>query len=125
MLPFDLGRIERAAAAAVDQVGRTDGKLASVVARAVAGQLAACGAIRPPGVEEIQDELERQLMVSGEHEVGRAYAVYRHRRAELRKAKTRLEVRNDLKLGLAAVTVLRQRYLLKDRQGGQQSQPAR
>ena len=47
----------------------------------------------------------------------RAYIIYRQRRAELRAAKALLGVRDELKLGLAAVTVLSERYLLRDERG--------
>jgi ribonucleoside-diphosphate reductase alpha chain len=68
-------------------------------------------------VEEVQDEVERQLMVAGLADVARALVLYRRRRAELREAKALPEVRDELKLSLAAVTVLRHRYLRRDEQG--------
>lgn len=49
--------------------------------------------------------------------MARAYIIYRQRRSELRTAKVLLGVCDELKLGLAAVTVLRERYLLRDEQG--------
>lgn len=49
--------------------------------------------------------------------MARVYIIYRQRRAELRTAKALLGVRDELKLSLAAVTVLRERYLLHDEQG--------
>jgi ribonucleoside-diphosphate reductase alpha chain len=66
------------------------------------------------GVEEIQDAVERVLMAMGLEEVARAYVLYRRRRAELREAKRLLGVRDELKLTLNAVAVLRERYLLRD-----------
>ena len=56
-------------------------------------------------------------MTLGFPEVARAYVVYRHRHAELRRAKELLGVRDDLKLGLGAVAVLKERYLLRDERG--------
>ena len=50
-------------------------------------------------------------------DVARAYIIYRQRRAELRAAKALLGVRDELKLSLAAVTVLSERYLRRDGQG--------
>ncbi len=47
----------------------------------------------------------------------RAYVLYRSRRAELREAKRLLGVRDELKLSLNAVTVLAERYLLRDERG--------
>ena len=68
-------------------------------------------------MEEIQDLVEARLGEAGLDDVARAYIIYRQRRAELRTAKALLGVRDELKLSLAAVTVLRERYLLRDGQG--------
>ena len=46
--------------------------------------------------------------------MARAYAAYRRQRAELREAKELLGVRDELKLGLGAVAVLEERYLLRE-----------
>jgi ribonucleoside-diphosphate reductase alpha chain len=43
-------------------------------------------------IEDIQDQVELALMRSGEHEVARAYVLYRERRAQERAAKTRVQV---------------------------------
>jgi ribonucleoside-diphosphate reductase alpha chain len=61
--------------------------------------------------------VEAELNASGFDDVARAYIIYRQRRAELRAAKELLGVRDDLKLSLAAVTVLRERYLRRDQRG--------
>ncbi|AGL26046.1 ribonucleoside-diphosphate reductase large subunit nrdZ [Mycobacterium tuberculosis CAS/NITR204] len=68
-------------------------------------------------VEDIQDCVEARLGEAGLDDVARVYIIYRQRRAELRTAKALLGVRDELKLSLAAVTVLRERYLLHDEQG--------
>ncbi len=70
-----------------------------------------------PGVEEIQDIVERVLIQEGFSDTAKAYILYRKSRQELREAKYLLGVRDDLKLGLNAVTVLRKRYLLKNEAG--------
>lgn len=49
--------------------------------------------------------------------LARAYIIHRQRRTELRTAKALLGVGDELKLSLPAVTVLRERYLLRDEQG--------
>lgn len=72
---------------------------------------------RPPGVEDVQDAVERALTADGFADVARAYAAYRRQRAELREAKELLGVRDELKLGLGAVPVLKERYLLRDEHG--------
>ena len=80
------------------------------VARAVADALGH----RVAPVEEIQNFVEARLGEAGLDDVARAYIIYRQRHAEVRTAKAMLGVRDELKLSLAAVTVLRERYLLRD-----------
>ena len=60
-------------------------------------------------VEEIQDLVEAQLNATDLPDVAHAYIIYRQRRAELRAAKALVGVRDELKLSLAAVTVLSDR----------------
>lgn len=109
---FDLARIEAAIARAAREVGQVDAHPAGV-AEAVAGQLRG----RVATVEQIQDTVERQLVAAGFTDIARAYVLCRQRRAELRDTKALLRVRDELKLSLAAVTVLRQRYLRRDTHG--------
>jgi ribonucleoside-diphosphate reductase alpha chain len=117
LVRFEIGRIEHAIERAAREVGEPAAAVASEVARAVVDELTSREPARPPDIEEIQDEVERQLFVVGHDDVARAFAVYRRRRADLRQAKARLEVRDELKLGLAAITVLRERYLRKSTAG--------
>jgi ribonucleoside-diphosphate reductase alpha chain len=112
-VPFDVMRIEAAVARAAREAGNTDPNIAAAIARAVADALRR----RVATVEEIQDLVEAQLGAAGLDDVARAYIIYRQRRAELRAAKALLGVRDELKLSLAAVTVLSERYLLRDEQG--------
>lgn len=114
---FDPARIEAAVARAAREVGRLDLVLASDVAAGVSARLAARAGLRLPGVEDVQDAVEQELSTRGFADVARAYADYRHGRAELRDAKYALGVRDDLKLRLGAVAVLKERYLLRDEHG--------
>lgn len=68
-------------------------------------------------VETIQDVVEAQLAATGFDDIARAYIIFRQQRAELRTAKKLLGVRDELKLSLAAVTVLGERYLRRDDRG--------
>lgn len=111
--PFDVTRIADAIARAAREVGRDDRDMPTAVAHAVADSLGP----GTPSVEEIQDRVEACLGERGLDDVARAYIVYRRRRAELRAEKALLGVRDELKLSLAAVTVLRERYLLRDERG--------
>lgn len=113
LVPFDVGRIETAIRRAGCEVACADPDMPLTVARAVADALG-------PGtapVEKIQDYVEARLGEAGLDDVARAYIVYRNRHAELRSAKALLGVRDELKLSLAAVTVLRERYLQRDESG--------
>jgi ribonucleoside-diphosphate reductase alpha chain len=110
---FDVARIEAAVARAAREVANDDPDMPVTVARAVADALGH----RVAPVERIQDLVEARLGEAGLDDVARAYIIYRQRRAELRAAKALLGVRDELKLSLAAVTVLRERYLLRDEQG--------
>lgn len=117
MAPFDLSRIETAIAHAARETGQADPKLGATVARAIAAALALRTRAEVVDVETIQDLVETQLAAAGLDEVARAYIIYRQHRAELRSAKELLGVCDELKLSLAAVTVLRERYLLRDEEG--------
>ena len=67
-----------------------------------------------PHVEAIQDLVEQGLMKAGFGPIGRAYIIYRERRAEMRQAKAALGLRDDLKFPINAMEVLKKRYLIKD-----------
>jgi len=113
LLPFDIARIETAIARAAREVAFNDPDMPATVARIVADALGR----RVASVEEIQNLVEARLGEAGLEDVARAYIVYRQRHAELRTAKALLGVRDELKLSLAAATVLRERYLLHDELG--------
>ncbi|MBS9535740.1 adenosylcobalamin-dependent ribonucleoside-diphosphate reductase [Mycobacterium sp. M1] len=116
---FDLNRIRAAIGAAARETGRSDDDVAEVaeVAPAVADALAARSRGGTVTVEAVQDAVEAQLGAAGFDDVARAYILFRQHRAELRTAKRLLGVRDELKLSMAAVTVLRERYLLRDDAG--------
>ena len=113
LVPFDIARIEAAVARAAREVAYDDPDMPATIARAVAETLGP----RTASVERIQDFVEARLGEAGLDDVARAYIIYRQRRAELRAGKALLGVRDELKLSLAAVTVLRERYLLRDARG--------
>ena len=117
IVPFDEDRIDTAVANAAREVGRPGSELAGRVAETVTAELARRAGTGPPSVEDVQDLVEHVLTTSGHPEVARAYVLYRQGRAEIRHAKAQLGVRDELKLGLGAVAVLEERYLLKDRRG--------
>ncbi|MDD4182899.1 MAG: adenosylcobalamin-dependent ribonucleoside-diphosphate reductase, partial [Candidatus Omnitrophica bacterium] len=65
-------------------------------------------------IEYIQDIVEETLMKAGYPQVAKAYILYRNYRSSIRVAKEKLGVKDGFKLSLNAISVLRQRYLLRD-----------
>jgi ribonucleoside-diphosphate reductase alpha chain len=112
--PFDGRRIADAVRRAAEEVGAGDRTPADEVASRAIARLPARGT---PGVEQVQDAVEGALMEMGLSDVARAYVVYRRRRADVREAKRLLGVRDELKLSVNAVALLRERYLLRDAHG--------
>ncbi|MEM2965052.1 MAG: vitamin B12-dependent ribonucleotide reductase [Candidatus Bathyarchaeia archaeon] len=77
-----------------------------------------------PGVEDVQDIVEEVLIDEGYADVAKAYILYREKRAEIRRVKSFIGVKDELKLSLNAVSVLERRYLLKDEEGRVVETPA-
>ncbi len=76
------------------------------------------GGNKVPGVENVQDMVEQELMKAGYGAVAKAYILYRKKHAELRTAKRFIAgVEDELKLSLNAMKVLEKRYLVKDEHG--------
>ncbi len=69
-------------------------------------------------VDDIQDEIEKDLIDLGHIEIAKSYILYRSKRRELREAKEILTgAKDDLKLSINSLKVLERRYLLKDATG--------
>jgi ribonucleoside-diphosphate reductase alpha chain len=115
--PFDAGRIQRAISRAMDAAGEQDGGTSHDLTKQVVARLEERFDGASPGVEEIQDIVEDVLMSSPLKETARTYMAYRHRHAEIRSVRQFLGVRDDLKLPINALTVLKKRYLIKNDQG--------
>ena len=117
LVPFSGQKIERAIEGAAYEV-LGDRSQASTVARRVKDRvLEKLPDLFPgklPGVESIQDLVEDTLMSEGYGHIARAYILYREHHHELRTAKSALGLRDDLKLPLNTMEVLKRRYLLKD-----------
>ncbi|MFW6134410.1 MAG: adenosylcobalamin-dependent ribonucleoside-diphosphate reductase [Elusimicrobiota bacterium] len=69
---------------------------------------------KTPSVETIQDIIEKILMQEGYHHIAKAYILYREKRAEIRNIKYALDLKDDLKLPINSIEVLKDRYLRKD-----------
>ena len=117
IVPFHKEKIRYAIERAAYEVLQDKTQSATVAAsitEVVIGALASRYRGRIQEVETIQDIIEEALMDAGHTEIARAYILYRHGRTELRMAKSALGQRDDLKLPLNAMEVLKRRYLLKD-----------
>ncbi|MCL5280967.1 MAG: adenosylcobalamin-dependent ribonucleoside-diphosphate reductase [Planctomycetes bacterium] len=119
IVPFDDSKIERAIQRAALEVLQ-DPRRADEIARRV-GALVVDGLGRAypgkiPGVEEVQDAIETTLMEEGYGAIAKSYILYRENRSQVRLAKSALGLKDDLKLPVNAVEVLKRRYLLKDDQ---------
>ncbi len=118
--PFDRDKIEKAVKGAAREVLK-DQSQATVIARRVTERvlekLSEHYRNKVPGVETIQDLVEDALMNEGYNHIARAYILYRQERSDIRTAKEALGLRDDLKLPLNVMEVLKKRYLLKDDQG--------
>ena len=69
---------------------------------------------RVPTVESIQDIIEMALMSEGYSHIAKNYILYRKERSEIRTAKSALGLKDDLKLPINTIEVLKKRYLLKN-----------
>jgi ribonucleoside-diphosphate reductase alpha chain len=117
IVEFDPSKIERAiqrAALEVLQDHRRADDIAHRVTQVVLGALSRQYKGKTPGVEEIQDLIESALMNEGYDRIAKSYILYREDRSQVRFAKSALGLKDDLKLPVNAVEVLRRRYLLKD-----------
>ena len=114
---FEPGKIERAIQRALVATGTVDEELAAKLAQRVVAIAGDRFAQSVPGVEEIQDIVENVLMTHGYTGAAKAYILYRQRRADVRRLKGVIGVRDDLKLSINATKVLERRYLLRDEQG--------
>jgi ribonucleoside-diphosphate reductase alpha chain len=67
-----------------------------------------------PGVEEIQDIVERALMENKYYQTAKAYILYREKRRQIREARLLIDPELESRLTPNALTVLESRYLLRD-----------
>ena len=117
VVAFDAQKIEDAINKALVAT-RTDGRrLASELTSEVVARIKVAFSRGVPGVENVQDIVEEVLMGRGYHDVAKAYILYREQRADIRRLKGIIGIRDDLKLDINALQVLERRYLLRDQDG--------
>ncbi len=114
---FDASKIERAIGRAALEVLHDESRVQVVARRvteAVVEKLAEEYGGKTPGIENIQDVVEAALMSEGYSNIAKSYILYRERKSQERFAKSALGLKDDLKLPINTVEVLKRRYLLKD-----------
>jgi ribonucleoside-diphosphate reductase alpha chain len=119
VVPFTPDKIQYAiyrAALEVLQDSSQSGRIARRLVDIVVQRLAEKYRDRPLHVEAIQDMVETVLMNQGYARIAKSYILYRERRSEIRLAKSVLGMKDDLKLPLNTMEVLKRRYLQKDDQ---------
>lgn len=117
VVSFDESKIEhaiqRAAMEVLNDPGRAK-RIARHVKDIVIASLTGQHTNRVWGVEEIQDAIETALMREGYGRIAKSYILYRENRSQVRFAKSALGLKDDLKLPVNTIEVLKRRYLLKD-----------
>ena len=114
---FDASKIERAIGRAALEVLHDESRVQVVARRvteAVVERLAEEYRGKTPDIENIQDVVEAALMSEGYSNIAKSYILYRERKSQERFAKSALGLKDDLKLPINTVEVLKRRYLLKD-----------
>lgn len=94
VMPFDRSKITEAIFKAAQSVGGEDRLLAEELANAVVLFLAKKYQDQVPGIEDIQDVVEKVLIETGHAKTGKAYIIYRENRRQTREnLKVRKKVR--------------------------------
>ena len=115
---FQPAKIANAIFKAAAEVKRKDAaKLSEKLSEEVVKQLEKDFPNRIPGVEYVQNLVERALIKNNFADVAKAFIIYRQKHAEQREIKTFFGVKDDLKPGINAIQVLKRRYLLKNDRG--------
>ena len=117
IVAFDASKIERAIGRAAMEVLQDDKRAQGVARRVtevVVESLARAYAGKTPDIENIQDTVETALMAQGYSSIAKSYILYRERKSQERFAKSALGLKDDLKLPINTIEVLKRRYLLKD-----------
>ncbi len=117
VVEYDRTKIENAIYKAFFATGLDNRELARRLTEEVEEVLFAKFKKSTPSVEDIQDIVEKVLIKEGFSDTAKAYILYRKTREDLRETKYFLGVKDDLKLSINAVTVLRKRYLMRDELG--------
>jgi len=117
IVKFNKAKIQDAVRkAALEVLGQEQkaGTVSRRVTEVVVGRISQQYKGRIPDIENIQDAVEAVLMSEGYSHIAKSYILYRENRSQLRFTKSALGLKDDLKLPVNTIEVLRKRYLLKD-----------
>lgn len=103
------------AAITVTEDEKKAGKIAARLTDIVADKLKQSYGEETASVEDVQDIVELTLMQEGYNRIAKAYILYRQRRTDARAVKSLLGLKDDVKLSINSLEVLKKRYLLKDK----------
>ena len=119
IVPFDLGKIANAIFKAAESVGGTNKALSKKLAEEIELELIKKINGDVPCVESIQDMVENILINKGHVKTAKAYIIYRHEHKSIRDEKKAVlgKISPSKKLTVNALTVLKERYLLKNMKG--------
>ncbi|MBN2102102.1 MAG: adenosylcobalamin-dependent ribonucleoside-diphosphate reductase [Candidatus Aenigmarchaeota archaeon] len=118
IVKFDVNKVANAIFKAAQSVEGQDFALAKTLADKVAVTVnEKFDGHTMPGVEQIQDIVEKTLIENGHAQTAKAYILYRDRQKMKRETKYILGVTDELKLPINSIKVLKSRYLLKDDKG--------
>ena len=95
VMPFDAAKIADAIFKAAQAVGGEDRFVADELASAVTDYLNRYYEGDIPGIEDIQDMVEKVLIETGHAKTAKAYILYRDRRAQARRAMTVRKAKRD------------------------------
>lgn len=103
---------------AAQDVGGTDRKLAGKIAIEVIARIKKqYGRMKSVSSAEIGDMVERMLLEKTHYKTAKAYILNREKKRQVEASKRALGVHDDVGLSLNALTVAKEKYLLRDNEG--------